>query len=139
MSADIVAFLTARYDEIEAAAKAATLGPWHALDGGVVSDDEAQWPVCCHPASDRSREDRVHIALHDPAYVLADIAAKRRIVGLHQPDRTDGYQECTTCADPPAVRYDEASWQRWPCPTLCALTAPFAAHPDYDPSWSVEP
>ena len=35
-----------------------------------------------------------HIALHDPARVLADIAAKRAIVELHEAELTDRLKRC---------------------------------------------
>ena len=75
----LVEFLTARLGELAALAQAATPGPWD-YDGNpsavVVTADEGRslaasaynWsdPVCAANAR--------HIATHDPAYVLADIA-----------------------------------------------------------------
>lgn len=82
---DIAEFLNAQYDRIEAAAQAAANGPWrvgdvveelgsadvYGLDGRVTS---AREEPCC------SVEDAEHMAINDPAYVLADIASKRRIL-----------------------------------------------------------
>jgi hypothetical protein len=107
---DLVEFLQARYDELEQLAKAAN-----------VKQDDPEWwcspVVLAGPGvvTVRSRRDNrpmarvesvsgdeyadvadgtavaVHIALHDPAYVLADIASKRAIVDLHA---SDGGHEC---------------------------------------------
>lgn len=79
---DVAEFAKARLDEDEAVAKAATPGPWLALDGGVQSaDNESQWPVG-ETDSERDRADRVHIARHDPARALREVAAKRKRLTL---------------------------------------------------------
>jgi hypothetical protein len=78
----------------------------------------------------------------EPAFVLADIASKRRILAHHNwvaaplcitwsipsplPDpycETCGSDECPTL---------------WPCDTIKLLAAPFDQHPDYDPSWRID-
>src|SRR2546423_4398634 len=92
-SVNIVEFLTARLDEREATAKATTPGPWgdHApgsvyVEQSAVDDGHlvAEFPTC-EDHEDRREADAAHIALNDPVYVLADLAAKRRILALHQP------------------------------------------------------
>lgn len=85
----ITEFLTARYDEREAAARASETKVW----ASTVAE-------------------QAHIALNDPAYVLADIAAKRAIVELHG-----------TSVGMDAV--------------LDLLAQPFAEHADFDPAWRV--
>jgi hypothetical protein len=55
-----------------------------------------------------------HIARHDPARVLAEIEAKRRIVDLTEHGCGDDYQRV----------------QR-------ALALPYADHPDYDERWKL--
>lgn len=79
---DLIDWLRAVLDEDEAAARAATPGPWWAHRQG----DEAI--VSPGVAMDReeggvSLEDATHIALHDPAAVLADIVAKRAILDTY--------------------------------------------------------
>jgi hypothetical protein len=78
----ITEFLTARLDEDEAVARAASPGPWHpnaeldevlAMDGITVADGFAL-------SGPQTRATTEHIARHDPARVLADVEAKRRIV-----------------------------------------------------------
>jgi len=89
MSDDLTEFLLARIAEDEAVARAATRGPW-LYDGGgiyapeertatralfredVVYDDDCGIGVAAHNAA--------HIARHDPARVLAECKAKRRIM-----------------------------------------------------------
>ncbi len=77
-----------------------------------------------------------HIARHDPARVLAECEAKRRIVELHDvdcyvgtgPDGDDEYfcEGCrTSTIDPADIQ----------CPTLRALTLSYADHPDYRDEW----
>lgn len=79
---DLIDWLRAVLDEDEAAARAATPGPWWAHRQG----DEAI--VSPGVAMDReeggvSLEDATHIALHDPAAVLADVAAKRSVLDAY--------------------------------------------------------
>lgn len=67
-----------------------------------------------------------HIARHDPARVLAEVAAHRRIVELHSDD--DG--SCSCCGS--AGEYDVP----WPCKTVELLALPHAAHEDYRSEWA---
>jgi hypothetical protein len=63
-----------------------------------------------------------HVARHDPARVLAECEARRRIVRLHGND-WNPRGKCQVC--------DEVG----PCDTLCALALPYVDHPDYDEAW----
>jgi hypothetical protein len=66
------------------------------------------------------------------AGVLADIAAKRRIMDLHRPvDSVDG-TVCVTCREPDYP--DEANWLH-PCPTLRELGSVYADRPGYREEW----
>src|SRR5207248_2405491 len=80
-----------------------------------------------------------HFKRHMPERVLAECAAKRRIVELHQdgnadlrwdgdPDPLPGF--CTVCHN-----RSEHEQERWPCLTLRLLAAPYAEHPDA--GWAV--
>jgi len=67
-----------------------------------------------------------HIARHDPARVLAECEAKRRIVerckwAVEHPDYADDMELAANWND----AYD----------TLCDLATIYADHPDYDESW----
>ncbi len=60
-------------------------------------------------------------ALNDPASVLRDIEAKRRLIAEHYPvDPCDAH-------DP--------SFHTIPCDTLLLLALPHADHPDYQEDW----
>lgn len=97
--------------------------------GPFVNDDDLTLIRRFHPPTVEKRA----------RYVLADIAAKRRILALHGRTEGDFYG-----SDEP---YDDAGWActrcgtayeyaaPWPCETLRALAAPFSSHPDFDPSW----
>lgn len=130
-------FLTARYDEHEADAQAATAGPWDArkVSGPGFGYDQSE-VVQPSDVPDRGfyalgmdalyGPDARHIARHDPAYVLADIASKRAIVRLHT-----GAHECRDVLEYPDGYVRDGEW----CTTLRLLAVPFAAHPDYDERW----
>ena len=71
-----------------------------------------------------------HIARHDPARVLADVEAKRRIVDLH-----DRAHECSGLDHTGDI--DNCRWYmqgEW-CTTLRLTGLPFADHPDYRDEW----
>ena len=79
----------------------------------------------------------MHIARHDPARVLREAGAKRKILAYHAPEFTDyrdgdgierGTYECTEC-DP------GGSPDNWPCRTMRALAAVYADHKDYQQEW----
>jgi hypothetical protein len=141
---DLVAFLNARLDEREALALAAKENErrWRYSEGGgavmlVDGGYVAVGPYGCDIDEDYGR----HIAVNDPAYVLAEVDAKRQIIELHHPYQVttsnDGlnwdYARCVACE--PADRELEPGESYWPCPTLCLLALPFADHPDYQGSW----
>ena len=140
MTADLITFLRARLDEDEAVARAATAGPWvesgvgdhgwgvsfSALGSGVEADD-----------SDQGRADAAHIARHDPARVLAEVEAKRQIMGLHPViggwEDEDGHDRglgCECCGHSEEYS-DRGGW----CETLRLLALSYADHPDYRDAW----
>ena len=134
MTDDLTAFLSARLDEDEAVAKAAAsaAGPrWHHElywpdDGGdatAVIFSAAGAPL----ADTLHREDEemaAHIARHDPARVLRDVEAKRRLLARHWPDRFG----CQYCADG-GHNSDRG------CADLADLGAIWSDHPDYREEW----
>ncbi|MGW3992387.1 DUF6221 family protein [Amycolatopsis sp. NPDC004772] len=147
---DLAAFLNARLDADERVALAATEGMWAALEtqdfkfgvwpsGTGFSGEEDQL------ATANVETDALHIVRHAPARVLADVAAKRRLLQLHErvllehthPLVTDAHLTkerlavCASCEPPRQFRRT----QSWPCPTLKVLALPFAGHPDYNESW----
>ncbi len=135
---NITDFMGARIDEDEAAARAVPAGPWC-----VVADPHGEgrawefWVEAPPPPAGTRRADqgdpddpvfitstegpglaRYH-ARFDPARVLAECEAKRRIVALHPEVLTI----CQACGEP------------YPCRTIEALAAVYADHPDYDEAW----
>jgi hypothetical protein len=81
---DLVEFIRARLDEIERAARyAGGTGGWAIGDCVDAEDGGTEWLIVegGYPvARVRGNMRTGHIALNDPAYVLADIAAKRRML-----------------------------------------------------------
>jgi hypothetical protein len=121
---DIVEFLTAQLDTDQARAEAARPGPWFA-SGGVLSAAAGEYRddigEIWDPNNDHGDDEATaaHIARHDPARVLADIAAKRKLLDL--------------AAEMAAVdRWTEAETIR-----RC-VAAPYADRPGFNPSWRVE-
>lgn len=133
MSADLAAFVTARLGEDEAAAKAAQLrhaGPWSHAD-----NPDSPLPVAASLYDSRDESVGVirgsylaaHIARHDPARVLREVAAKRAILAAWQESLTiqDGYRE---------VGYEEGRREAQER-DVRHLAAAWGDHPDYDPEW----
>jgi hypothetical protein len=143
---DIVEFLTARLDEREQIARQAVaelathrgdenMERWstgelyrtddgEATNIGVWFDDDSDCPVIdigvTRPTVGK------HIARHDPAWVLADVATKRKLVG--------GYAAAT---DDRQRHTDAARHLGWTLlgEVIQILAAADADHPDYDPAW----
>lgn len=146
MSDDLVEFLRARLDEDERAAKAATPGPWRhdeskhwrkpgtswfeeAVFAGP-SGEEATCVAGTGETDDRqSMRDAAHIALNDPARVLREVEAKRRLLEWHR--------------KPTMVEFSNGTYRTmgcrcydgWPCSTMRLLALPFDYHPDYRADW----
>lgn len=74
-----------------------------------------------------------HAVRHDPARVLCEVEAKRRILDLHEPAEEnygDGFiaERCMVC--------DPQDPEPYPCATLRLLAAVYATHLDYRPDWA---
>lgn len=160
---DIVEFLTAQYDVDQRRAEAARTvdpTPWTAsigddgrpngiratgahaavltADGLALWDTEGSSTLCMTAVSAE------HVAAHDPAFELADIAAKRAIVAHHVPEADLRIRDGRYVQDPPLCTI---CWQTWPnkgkrqlhpCTTLRLLAAPYADRPGYNPAWKIE-
>lgn len=149
MSDALVAFLTARLDEEEQGARTAEAdhpSPWRWIDpGGKVKQalvDARLWTIVPSANADvyPSVKAASHIARHDPARVLREVAAKRRIVARHRPtrgydgDRTDGLV-CQVCAA--EDHSGGLDGRAYPCDDLRDLASVWLGHPDYEPAWAV--
>ncbi|BFP50005.1 hypothetical protein KCMC57_63730 (plasmid) [Kitasatospora sp. CMC57] len=144
MTAELLAFLRARLNDTARKAQAAIrdgAARWHAelnreYDGYAVADEHGE-PVAYNEGAP-SIAQATHIAEHDPARVLAEVDAKRRIIDEH----ADDFGDCRVCADPATSSDDvdgNRDWSRTakpsPCQTLRLLALPYAGHPDYRPEW----
>jgi hypothetical protein len=156
---DIAAFASARLDEVEAVAKAATeaagqwfepgpgAGEWSVRNNraivecptGIIAFDEG-CPTDAQAA---------HIARHDPARALREVEAGRAILRMHRP--TPPHPEfgftypaaarfCGYCgpgdnwqAEQEPDHYPDALW---PCRHVRILAAIDSDHPDYRPEWA---
>lgn len=172
-------FLLARIAEDEAVAQAATTGPWR-WDGAFEGDPgyATQWghegPDLVSAATSEhagiegpadvvlmswghdadglsvTRQDGDHIARHDPARVLAECEAKRRIVEMHceggslrGPVTDNKFYCCEICGPhewpmtdaPPYAWVPEPNGDFWPCETLRILASVYADRPDYREEW----
>jgi hypothetical protein len=142
----IVEFLTARLDDEERMAKAAIgtavfqsqTGRWlservlHTYGSSLivfaVANGGGRTQAADLSAAWDSESRAEFIAYHDPARVLADVAAKRRIIELHT-----GQHDCAGSID------NSTAWPYVGCDTLRLLAQPCKDHPDYDAeAWSVQ-
>lgn len=135
---DLAEFLRARLDEDAAVARAAPADSIEATEGMwetkyLVLHDNAQTTVTAEMDA-RLAE---HIARHDPARVLAEVEAKRRIVEKHGPtppgytwvgDDDDLMPACSVCGDMTVA---------FPCPTLRLVASVYDDHADYLPEWKI--
>ena len=130
---DLVAWLREQVDEDERVARAAmhrprshppTIGHWGYVHEDLVDGDGLVLaPRVWIPAAE-------HIARHDPARVLREVAAKRRILDWHR--HATFYREpigptCEVCGD-----HDGEDW----CQTLRLLALPYADRDGYRSEWA---
>lgn len=97
-----------------------------------------------------------HIARHDPARVLAECEAKRRIVEWHRSwpvlVQTEPTFDCTDGPDLTSLSFTMSQRIAWltqeeyrarfgeeppSAPILLMLAQPYADHPDFDPEWKM--
>lgn len=137
---DIAEFLLARIAEDEAAARAATPGSWGSEFGGVCLAVSPFTTIAAvadlnligiegytYGPELEERANADHIARWDPARVLAECEAKRRIV-------TEIYPELDLDND--TLNYEFGATRADPEDVLRLLALPYADHPDYKPEWS---
>jgi hypothetical protein len=133
---DITEFVKARLDEDEAAAKAATPGPWEpetyidedepvGVEYLVAAPAEAHLVAGAGLGGPQAEKDTAHIARHDPARVLREVAAKRRTLECHA-SCGSGIGYC----DDGGHGIDDLG-----CGDLIDLAAVWCDHPDYRAEW----
>jgi hypothetical protein len=142
---DLIAFLNAQLDKRERAAKAMKAvypTPWEVADRGWMARVVADGPNFLEvirleqgqvPDAQWLGDVIQHVALNDPDFVLADVAAKRQIIEAHPAGRDHPESEyyCTECG--PFWR--DGKRFGYPCETLRLLALPYASHPDYRMEW----
>jgi hypothetical protein len=70
-----------------------------------------------------------HVVRWNPARVLAEVEAKRRILDEHYPVDTGDRISCASCGE------IHCCPEPWPCLTACLLALPYADRPGYRPEW----
>lgn len=123
---DLVRWLGEQLDEDERIARAATPGPWKlARQPGVEWVSSAEyWAVADCSDADPARENAEHVAAWDPARVLREIDAKRRIIADYERYAAERRRELG------GWNTDEVS------PILTALALPYADKPGYREEWA---
>ncbi|MCW2092834.1 UNVERIFIED_ORG: hypothetical protein M2328_006114 [Rhodococcus erythropolis] len=100
--------------------------PYVSYDRYVTMDHEG-----CLPAV--SEDDGTHIARHDPARVLREVAAKRELVAREESGRCQGHPK-------PWLRHGEYGAGFCFTPpegsVLYVLASAYADHPDFNPDWT---
>jgi len=149
---DLVAFLRARLGEDERVARDAAdadSGAWFMGDKWNVyrAEDEARYDEDYRGEENRLvvygnvKPQSEHIARHDPARVLAEVAAKRAIVWAHEPVLLNGsplgkfFEDTVVCRSCEPEYGAPTGHVHWPCLTLRHLAAVHADHPDYREEW----
>lgn len=141
---DLAAFLRARLDEDEQAARAAegaewsvesrrktreidaSKGPGTARSGvWVVTGEGSSYGIA--DAADTAHAQ--HIARHDPSRVLAEVDAKRRAIAVH----TSWEFLARSKPEDPVARITTLATAQ----ILWALALPYANHPDYRTEWAI--
>ncbi|WP_072689300.1 DUF6221 family protein [Rhodococcus marinonascens] len=139
---DIVDFLRARIDEDEQLAREAaqrtawgdrSLPTWHVssdsmmsgsagVDAGALNDPQTHRIPVVSDEGFPTVEQARHIARHDPARVLREVEAKRRII-----DRAQELYD-----DP----FDTELFVEYRAAILPGMAAVYSDHPDYQPEWA---
>lgn len=121
MSDDIVAFVKARLDEDERFARLTHSGEWtfDQLGQLLVNQGQTISKIANLGVDSFGR----HIARHDPARVLREVEAKRRILGEYERFAAERRRAMNG--------WDTAEIS----PIVAALAAVWSGHPDYKAKW----
>lgn len=127
--ATLAAWLEQQLANDEAVALAAWGDRWTALtlypDRSVVVTTPATAPASMVTTEHKDDGTVAHIARHDPARVLANVAALRAVIALHV-----DLHACSFFG--PGDKGPEPN----PCPTLRALAQPFAGREGWQEAWA---
>ncbi|MEV4672714.1 DUF6221 family protein [Actinomadura sp. NPDC049382] len=132
---EIVAFLRARLDEDEQAARDTAYSPAAAIeDSWSVRQqdrrDDMSWALYSQgkylKVTELNEADARHIARHDPARVLEDVKSKRSIV--------DAYVKWSALPQAKIADHKDG-FAAGLLAAVEALAATYSDHPDYEPGW----
>ena len=131
---DLMEFLRARLDEDERAARECAGAPWSTpipgqihVDAKAIADNKLALGQLGYVATVLHEQDRQHITRHDPARVLREVEAKRRII-----ERYEEYSQF----DQGTSRDRLFSSLREAYLDACRIhAAVYADHPDYRKEW----
>lgn len=136
MSTDLIELIRSAIDEDERIALAATRGPWrwHRYDDGdpVLYGDQDELVISVFGHDDPllciEQANMDHIGRFDPKRMLAAVAAKRKILVRHTPERGTSQLPChgLRCSycweiDREGSHGEYGNSVAWPCPDLLAL------------------
>jgi hypothetical protein len=134
VSEDLIDWLRRQLDEDEEAARGAggstPSGRWAREAYGCVID--AKQRLVVYGEGTPTREEVEHIARHDPARVLREVEAFRKIVDEHAP-MADGY--CQRCSQDEEQPQPDGWFVRSPCTTIKLLAAIFSGRPAFREEW----
>jgi hypothetical protein len=145
---ELVQWLREQLDEDERTARAAShvlrngahwsLDEWQGREQphSLIAQGTAEQPVALgHFTADPvPTEQAEHIVTWDPARVLREIDAKRRLVDLHAKD--EYYDGCVICDNGNNSCGCMSGWHwKYPCDTLKILALPYADRPGYQDDW----
>jgi hypothetical protein len=135
----MITFLTARLDDEERIAFAASGAPWSAAVDGMIHvsaqairEDKIRFGRLGYVATVGREEDRQHIAHHHPAHVLADIAWKRELLALAATVMASADCSDTSESTREIGRAYVATFLHH---TVKSMTRAYRDHPDYQPEW----
>lgn len=129
---DVVDFLKARLDRDEQVARAAAGAPWATSAAGRVGvappmpGNPRPWDSLGPVAGTENAAYAEHIARHDPARTLREVAAKRRVVADYEKDAW-----LLAHGRPGAGETLRALES-----VIRSLAAVYADHPNYRPDWA---
>ncbi|MFF3511556.1 DUF6221 family protein [Streptomyces sp. NPDC002573] len=138
---ELVRWLDEQLAEDERIAQAAPLGPWSMDGAGSIVDADGERVVPSVGGTLNGRVSRwpegpaaAQILGHDPARVLREIDAKRRILALHVKDKY--YDGCVICDNGNNSCGCMSGWHwKYPCDTLKLLALPYADGAGYREEW----
>lgn len=139
MSGDLTAFVTARLDEDEAAAKR-NIGAAPGSSNGLGDTEEGgpNWPDYQTFDGDEITAANHYLDRFRPLRMLREVDAKRAILARHHPDSTPPAW-CTECSCEGAFAMGDClGTVDWPCPTILDVAAIYSDHPAYRPEWAPE-